>query len=240
MISRAETASKPAKKPSKLDTIHDKLADKYGPIDMSGVNTPLDLALYAYMTLHLPLEEAARAFQFFKANFVDWNEVRISSAREVQEVLREGEEPLEHALFIKDFLQRVFLDNHHVGLDFLQERTVSEIRTFFRKANRFPDVAVNIVLMSLKEYPVLPLQPSTHACLKKLGGVTSESPTLQEMKSLHGQVSPEKALPLVLYLSEHTRHGSPALRKAASKKAPAKKAAAKKAPAKKAAKKSSK
>ncbi|MEM7168270.1 MAG: hypothetical protein AAF581_22680 [Planctomycetota bacterium] len=228
MISRADGST--AKKPTKLETIHEKLEEKYGPCDMSDVKNPLDLAIFAYISLNLPLEEAFRAFQAFKANFVDWNEVRISSAREVQDVLRAGDEPLEHALFIKDFLQRVFIDNHHVGLDFLRDRTISEIRTFFRKAGRFPDVGVNLVLIDLKEYAVVPLQASTHACLKKLGGVKSESPTLQEMKSLSSQIPADKILSLVLYLGEHARNGSPALKKAAAKKpAKATKKATKKA-----------
>lgn len=223
MIARAKkdgadaNAGNSSKTMSKLETLHDKLADRYGDLGDLHIQDTLDLTIFSVVMLRTPLADGLRAYQVLKTQFVDWNEVRISSAKEVQQVLKEADEPLEVALFIKDALHYMFDVRHHVGLEFLRENTISEIRTFFKKAGRFSESTVNLVLEAVKDYPVLPLEADMIACLEKLGVLDGTATPLQAMKDLYPQLPREKVLSMYLYLIEHARSGCPALRKSASK-----------------------
>ncbi|MFQ5655802.1 MAG: hypothetical protein ACE5GW_13865, partial [Planctomycetota bacterium] len=87
--------------------LHGKLSALYGSLDRVPVGDTLDLVLFSHLIHHLSLADAIKAFLGLKGNFVDWNEVRISTAGDVQEMFRGGDGPLELAIFLKDFLNRL-------------------------------------------------------------------------------------------------------------------------------------
>lgn len=220
MIARTKSSAAGKSKSNKLAQLYEKLEQKYGPIDSSEIGDNLDLALFGFMVTHLPLEDATKAYHTFKNQFVDWNEVRISSVKEVQEILRGADEPLELTVTLKEFLQNLFTEEHHVGLEFLTERTISEIRSFFKRKPRLADSIVNMLLERIKDYPVMPLDPAMHECLQKLGVISGSATSLQVMKDLYPQIEREKILPLYAYLMDHARSGCPPFKRAtaASKK----------------------
>lgn len=218
MIARSKNAAQAGKAPGKLSELYEKFEAEYGPLDLSLVVDPLDLALFGCLVVNLPGQEAIKAFRVLKTQFVDWNEVRISSAKEVQEVLREAAEPLELALIIKDFLQLLFTEKHHIGLEFLQEKTISDFRSFFKKKTRFDEAVVTLLLERLKDYPAFPLEGGAHQCLASLGVIPSDSTAVQAMKDVYSQIERENLLRWFVYVSDHARAGCPSFKKPASGK----------------------
>ena len=197
----------PAKKSraANLQYVLPRLEEEYGPWPGLVLHDSLDFVLLSLLLLHLPLTEGWRAYRAFKSQFVDWNEVRIATAKEVQDVLRQAEEPLELSLFLKGFLHRLFTERHHVGLEFLHEMNISEIRSFFKKSPGFSESTVNLILERLKEYPVLPLEVWMQRCVERLGLVTPSSTSLQRQKDLYSQMPREKIFEVHSYLKEHAR-----------------------------------
>ena len=52
-------------------------------------------------------EKALKSFARLTAEFVDWNEIRVSTIQEIREQLLDEGNSLETAVFIKDFLEFV-------------------------------------------------------------------------------------------------------------------------------------
>ena len=157
------------------DYVFERLQEEYGSLDGVSIDDSLDLVIYSHLLLHLPFAESIKAYRAFKAQFVDWNEVRISTAKDVQDVVRHGDAPLELAIFLKEFLDRLFHEYHHVGLEFIRELNISEIRSFFKKSPGFAESTVHLLVQRTKEYPVLPLEGWMQPCLERLGLVSSSS-----------------------------------------------------------------
>lgn len=211
-VSASPTASlrrkTPAKvtKPIRIDYLLEKLQESHGPFGSFPVpSDSLDVLALSFLGQHLSFAETLKAFQGLKNQFVDWNEVRISSAGEVREVLKGAIEPLELAISFKAFLQSLFLEQHHVGLEFLREKSNPEIRSFFKKHPVFSESTIILMLERINEYPVVPLENYVQTFLDRVGlGGDSVTP-LQRMKDLYEKVSREHVLALHVMLHDQGR-----------------------------------
>ncbi|MCA8960403.1 MAG: hypothetical protein KDC38_07815 [Planctomycetes bacterium] len=181
------------------------LAKEYGPLDRVEFVDLLELSLFAILVERLPLASAIEAFHGFRAEFVDWNEVRISTAMEVQEVLKGAAEPLETALVIKEFLNRLFYEQHQVGLGFLQERNTTEIKSFFKKSPAVSEAIVNLLLAKIREYPALPVSAATFPLAERLGWVDPEATPIKKQKEGFDHIGPDQIYPTFVYFTEHAR-----------------------------------
>jgi endonuclease III len=140
---------------------------------------------------------------------VDWNEVRVTSLREIQEQLPESANSLEIAIFIKDFLEFVHREHHSLSLEFLAGENLTEIRRYLKQIRGVDGSTVDLILFLRKEYPVFPLNQSMEAVLRRLGiarnGVTRD----QRERQLYEFIAPERNLTLHHYLLNHSRELCP-------------------------------
>ncbi len=204
-----KTPSKPSKDASAgasgpMDIL-ETLISSYGKLEGNEYTDSLDLILFSHLVLNMPLQEACRAYQRFKTQFVDWNEVRISGAKEVQEVVRAADDALELALFLKEFLNRLFTEHHHIGIEFLREMSLSEVRSFFKRSAGFGESTVHLLLVHHKDYPVLPLESWMQPCVERLGWAKPNTTSLQKQKDLHEGIPAEHIELVHFYLAELAR-----------------------------------
>ena len=106
----------------------DRLSEVLSLLEKSGGRTPRlqsDLAMDQLIALvfarHGTPRQATKSVQALRAEFVDWNEVRISYVREIIKPLEaEGlPEPKERARELIALLERFYRDQNAVNLDFL-------------------------------------------------------------------------------------------------------------------------
>ncbi len=195
-----------AKRPAAIAHLVAKLRASYGGLDELALGEIVDLAIFAHLLVQLPLADAVRAYQTFKAQFVDWNDVRISSAKEVQDVVKEAKEPLEVAIFLKGLLNRLFTERHHVSLEFLREATLPDARAFFKKSPGYADSTVQLLLALVKELPVFPIESWMYPMVARLGLVHKEKTThLQQQKELYEKIARDRLLEAYALLLEHAR-----------------------------------
>jgi len=199
-----------AAKPIKVDYLVEKLEEAHPALaELPPALDNLDMLVLAHLSQQMPLAEATKAFVGLKVQFVDWNEVRISTAGEVQELLRSAAEPLELAIFLKDFLQRLFLEQHHVGLEFLRTRTNPEIKNFFKKHSGFSESTMGLILERVNDYPVVPLEGSAQTFLERVGLGPPGTTALSRQKDLHEKIPRERVLAVALLIHEHARATCP-------------------------------
>lgn len=175
------------------------------PFPTLDLTDTLDLLMFGQLIDALPLEDALRAYEALKANFVDWNEVRISTLGELDEIFHKMSDPTDFSTGVKEFLNRLFTEHHHVGVDFLTALGNMEIKTFFKRSQRVPESAILLLMERLKEYPVIPLTAESVTVVERLGWVDSGATLLQKQKEVYAAIDRGQLVPLHVLLLEHAR-----------------------------------
>lgn len=169
----------------------------------------LDLIIFHKIHFYMDGREALQAYRRLKSNFVDWNEVRISSIREIQEVLGNSPDVLELAIFIKDLLEFLHNERHSVDLEFLAEENISEIRRFLKQIKGMDATTINLILRVRKDYPVLPVTGPMENTFLRVGLVRRADSRDKKGKYLHGLVKEDIALPFHHFFLQHSREICP-------------------------------
>lgn len=169
--------------------------------------TVLDLIIFHKLHLALPAADAARSFRQLKDAFVDWNEVRISSVREIQGELA-GEGTLDVAVFIKDLLEIVHRERQDVSLEFIIEQNLGEIRRYLKQVKGMDSATIDLILRVRKEHPLVPLNQAMEAVLARLGVLRATDTRDRKGKILHEALG-EDSLPFHHFLLEHSRSTCP-------------------------------
>jgi len=169
----------------------------------------LDLIIFHKLHLGLPTEGAMKSYQRLREGFVDWNETRISSVREIQEAIDFCPGSLELAVFIKNLLEFVHREHQDVSLEFLAEQNLGDIRQYLKQVKGVDNATVELILLLRKEYPIFPLNEGAETVLRRLGILRATSTPLQRAKQLYDLVEPDGALKLHHFLLNHSREVCP-------------------------------
>jgi len=188
----------------------EKLHEEHGQLaDFPSLEDNLDLLLFAHLSLQMRIEDAKKSFGGFKTQFVDWNDVRISDIAEVRDVVKGAQDPLSLAGFLQDFLNRLFLEQHHVGLEFLRNLTNPEIKAFFKRYSGFADSTMGLLLERINDYPVVPLENIAMPFLDRIGLGAPDTTALQRQKDLYEKVARNQVVLLSLFLNQQARYTCP-------------------------------
>ncbi|MGQ9592156.1 MAG: hypothetical protein ACUVYA_17890, partial [Planctomycetota bacterium] len=169
----------------------------------------VDLIVFHKLELSMPFESALKSYRNLKTRFVDWNEVRVTSLREIQEVLAPGPESLGASVFIKEFLEFVHRERQRVSLEFLVEENFGEIRRYLKQVRGLDPATVNFVLRVRKDLPVVPLNRAMERVLDRIGLLRSASRREQKERALHERLAPENALAVHHFLLNHSQEYCP-------------------------------
>jgi len=169
----------------------------------------LDIVLFHKLHLSMSWKDALKSYKQLGEEFVDWNEVRVSSVREIQDQLRGADRSLELAVFIKDFLEIVQKERHSLCLEFLEESTLTEVRRFFRPVKGVDSASAELVLLRRKGHPVVPLTPDMEAVAEHLGLVSKTGTRDQRQKQLHDELNGQQVLELHHFLLDLSRQLCP-------------------------------
>ena len=199
-----KVSSRKKKIPTSVEVL-DRLSAEYGGLEEVELNDRLELVLFGILVERLPVEIANQALRDFRAGFVDWNEVRISSVEELSTVVKAAEDPRETAQAVKDFLNRLFYEQHHVGLSFLDDRNNTEIKSFFKKSPSISEATLVLLLQRMREYPALPVSSLTMPFVERLGWAQPDSTPLKKQKEAFAHFEPDQTLAAFTYLMQHAR-----------------------------------
>lgn len=169
----------------------------------------LDLVIFHKIHFFMMAPVALQSYRRLKSNFVDWNEVRISSVREIQEVLGSSPDTLEIAIFIKNLLEFLHQRRHSMDMEFLAEENITEIRRFLRQVSGMDATTINLVLRLRKDYPVIPISSAMENTFVRLGLVRRKDSRDQKGKYLHGLISDDIAIPFHHFFLQHSREICP-------------------------------
>lgn len=119
-----------AKKRADLLTKLHKVAKKeYSLIATPSNRTVLEHMIYGAVLEDSTFEAADEAFAKLQENFYDWNEVRVTTRRELAELMKNVSKPAEAAARVKKSLHGVFEKYYQFDLEFLKKENLSKAVT---------------------------------------------------------------------------------------------------------------
>ncbi|MBN1444387.1 MAG: hypothetical protein JXA90_16870, partial [Planctomycetes bacterium] len=154
----------------------------------------VEILLMHRLHFHMEPSLALRSFRQLKSEFVDWNEVRISPIREIQEQVSQGRNSLELSVAIKELLEFVHTRHHHVCLEHLADLNLTDIRRYLKQIRGLEPSSIELVLMLRREHAIVPLTAEMETELIGLGLLSADDTRDRRAKALHEMVGGESAL----------------------------------------------
>ncbi len=111
---------------SLLSKIHKVLKKHYKPVVPRGEPPLLESLLFACCLENAHFETAEKVFQAVKGAFYDWNEVRVTTVKELAEVMAALPEPAAAAAHLKGILQTVFESEYSFELEGLKKQNIGQ------------------------------------------------------------------------------------------------------------------
>ena len=194
---------------AKIHTFAKKAVEAVKAADYAEDSYPrgiLDIVIFHKLHMSMDAAVALRSYRALREDFVDWNEVRVSTVREIQETLKGCDDSVGLAVFLKDFLEHVQRENHRLSLEHLVEESLTDIRRFFKPIKGIDPATPDLILYLRKDHPVLPLNAEMDGVVQRLGIARGASTRDRRQRRLHEVVKPECLLALHHFLLDFSRH----------------------------------
>lgn len=129
----------------------------------------LEQFLYAICREGVSPDQANRAFRNLRERFFDWNEIRVSSVREVEEALTDLPLGEDRANRLISFLQEVFETTYSFDLESLQKKGVKQAAKHLSRYQAASPYVVAWVTQHSLEGHAIPLDEPVLRVLRRLG-----------------------------------------------------------------------
>jgi len=157
---------------SLLTKIQKVLKRTYKHTPVKGDQELLETLLFAGVLENARLETAQHAFAKLRAAFFDWNEIRVSTVKELAEVMNELAEPTEAAARVKGILQSVFESDYSFDLEHLKKQNLGAAAKRLQKLQgATPFVVAYATQMSLGGHSI-PIDKGTLSALYIVGFIS--------------------------------------------------------------------
>jgi endonuclease-3 len=167
-----------------------------GPAADPEARPVLEQFLYALCREGVTREKADRAFRYLREHFFDWNEVRVSSVREIEEAFAGFPEPEVRAQRLIDFLQEVFETTFSFDLDPLHKKGLKQAAKQLARYQAANDYAVAWVIQQSLGGHAIPLDLPTLRVLRRLGLIETDQGDLEALRASVEHLIPKIRGPL--------------------------------------------
>jgi len=132
----------------KLSDLLRPLEKLYGTKRKVKQKTILEQALLGILSIGTSTTHAVAALRSLTEEFVDWNELRISQANDINEVIEPHQVPSECGAGIRHFLNCIYNEVHCLSLEFLdQEKTENAYQWLMGLEGSPPQAAAEVALV---------------------------------------------------------------------------------------------
>jgi endonuclease-3 len=143
----------------------------------------LEQFIYGLCRENASPEQAERAYRNLRERFFDWNEVRVSSVRELEEAFEGMSDAEARAQRIVAFLQEVFETTFSFDLEPLQKKGLKQAAKQLTRYQAADDYVTSWVVQRSLGGHAIPLDPPTLRCVRRLGLVDGGADELEAVRS---------------------------------------------------------
>jgi endonuclease-3 len=141
--------------------------------------------LLFYLIYHSSSVSAARrAFKQFRDEYVDLNEVRVSSMNEIRATLKRAGANEQAAQVVRGVLKDIYLRENAVSLASIEELPADQAKRYLVQTEHLPTHAIDYLLLVRWEHPVLPVDEQIARMASRLGLASSKASVPQAQRSL--------------------------------------------------------
>jgi len=155
----------------------------------------LEQFLYALCREGVTREQADHAYRGLREQFFDWNEVRVSSVRELADSLQSLPNAEARAQRVIEFLQEVFETTFSFDLEGLHKKGLKQAAKQLQRYQAANDYSVAWVIQQSLGGHAIPVDAPTLRCLGRLGVIETDEQDLEALRaSLEHQVPKAKGV----------------------------------------------
>jgi endonuclease-3 len=141
-------------------------------------------------------EQAEQAYQNLCERFFDWNEVRVSSVREIEDALRGLSGAESRAQRLISFLQEVFETEFSYDLEGLHKQGLKQAAKKLSRYAASDDYLVAWVIQRSLAGHAIPVDPPTLRCAQRLGLVEGSQEDVEAARASLEHLVPKSKGPL--------------------------------------------
>jgi endonuclease III len=166
----------------------------------------LEQFLYAICREGATREQADQAFHNLQQRFFDWNEIRVSSPREIEEALGDIPGGENRANRLISFLQEVFETTYSFDLETLHKKGLKQAAKQLSRYQAASDYAVAWVIQQSLGGHALPLDTPSLRTLRRLGLIDEELTDPEAIRASLEHLIPKSKGPLFVELLSAMAH----------------------------------
>ena len=133
----------------------------YKPVAQPKDRSVLEHLLFACLLEDSPQEAAEQVFQALKHDYFGWNEVRVSTIRELTDALKPLVNPAESAARLKQTLHSVFESVYEFDIESLKKQNIGQAAKLLQKYNGTTPFVVAYVTQNALGGHAIPLNRGT-------------------------------------------------------------------------------
>ena len=150
------------------------LRKHYKPVPQPKDRSVLEHLLFACLLEDSPQESAEQVFHALKHDYFGWNEVRVSTIRELTDALKPLVNPAESAARLKQTLHSVFESVYEFDIESLKKQNIGQAAKHLQKYNGTTGFAVSYVTQNALGGHAIPLNKGALITLHTVGVITDK------------------------------------------------------------------
>lgn len=151
-------------------------------------------------------EQANQALSRFKDHFYDWNEVRVSTLQEIEDVLAGLPEPASRAIQLRRFLRQLFEKTYGFNLDALAKKPMKDALKALSEYDAFEsDYVLAAVIQKALGGHAIPVDPPIRRALERLGIADADTDEAALRSLLERAIPKNRGADFALLLEELCR-----------------------------------
>ena len=166
----------------------------------------LEQFLYAVCREGAARAQADRSFRNLQERFFDWNEIRVSSPREVEEALGNISDAENRANRLISFLQEVFETTFSFDLESLHKKGLKQAAKQLSRYQAANDYAVSWVIQHSLGGHAIPLDAPSIRVVRRLGLIDGNEGDLEALRTSLEHLIPKSRGPLFTELISAMAH----------------------------------
>lgn len=191
---------------AKLSEVLRGLEKPYGKVIVLPEEPTLDHAVFLLLRENWDYRKAQRALRILQKEFVDWNEVRVSSAAELKSILSElGDKDLDVKVEkLRALLAALWKERNATSLEFLKDMETESRRRLLTNLGVLSPGIVQVLLHCLagKDQPLLVHQNAIRT-LTRIGLMDRVHSESAARKVLEKMIEPDDVHVFLLLLTQH-------------------------------------
>lgn len=140
----------------------------YKPVAQPKDRSVLEHLLFACLLEDSPQEAAEQVFQALKKDYFGWNEVRVSTVRELTDALKPLVNPSGSAARLKQTLHSVFESVYEFDIESLKKQNIGQAAKLLQKYNGTTPFVVGYVIQNALGGHAIPLNRGTLITLRSV------------------------------------------------------------------------